>query len=209
MLDRQFEADEPNCKWVAYVNSIRTASGWLAVAAVLDLFSRRMVGWVMDSIFDTALVERALSIALAQRKPDVGLLHHSDRGCQYSSKAYQSFLKEHGMHVSKSRRGNCWDNTVRERFFGTLKRECVLREHFKTREKARTARFEYSTIGFANIRPQAISARFSLKWFIADFSVRCVCSTGTATEQEHIRQPYALEQIPRCIKSLRLEWGIA
>jgi len=86
---------------------------------VLDLFSRRVVGWARASTFDEQLVEQALSMALMQRKPGEGLLHHSDRGCQYTSEAYQSFLKTHGIQVSMSRKGNCWDNAVMERFFGT------------------------------------------------------------------------------------------
>jgi len=143
VLDRDFHADAPNCKWVADVTYVRTASGWLYVAAVLDLFSRRVVGWAMDAMFDAALVERALSMAVTQRKPGAGLLHHSDRGCQYTSEAYQRFLKEQNIQVSMSRKGNCWDNAVMERFFGTLKRECTSREHFKTHEEARTTIFEY------------------------------------------------------------------
>jgi transposase InsO family protein len=87
VLERQFEADEPNRKWVADVTSIATRSGWLYLAVVLDLFSRRVVGWAMDGIFDASLIERALSMALTQRKPGTGLLHHSDRGCQYTSEA--------------------------------------------------------------------------------------------------------------------------
>ncbi len=91
---------------------------YLAVA--LDLFSRRVVGWAMSGRQDEALVEQALAMALTHRKPDAGLLHHSDRGCQYTSQAYQTFLKDHGLRVSMSRKGNCWDNAVMERFFGTL-----------------------------------------------------------------------------------------
>lgn len=152
VLDRQFEVDEPNRKWVADVTYVRTASGWLYVAAVLDLFSRRVVGWAMDATFDTLLVERALSMALAQRKPGAGLLHHSDRGCQYTSEAYQAFLKGHGIDVSMSRKGNCWDNAVMERFFGTLKRECTSRERFQTHQQAHTAIFEYIEAFYNRVR---------------------------------------------------------
>jgi putative transposase len=152
VLNREFEAEQPNQKWVADVTYIRTDSGWLYLAVVLDLFSRRVVGWAMDSTFDEMLVERALSMALVQRKPGTGLLHHSDRGCQYTSDAYQTFLSEHGITVSMSRKGNCWDNAVVERFFGTLKRECTSREHFKTDEEARTALFEYLEVFYNRVR---------------------------------------------------------
>jgi putative transposase len=121
VLDRDFHADAPNQKWVADVTYVRTASGWLYVAAVLDLFSRRVVGWAMGAIFDESLVERALHMAVMQRKPGAGLLHHSDRGCQYTSEAYQHFLKEHEIQISMSRKGNCWDNAVMERV-----RRCAL-----------------------------------------------------------------------------------
>jgi transposase InsO family protein len=152
VLDRDFEAEMPNQKWVADVTYVRTASGWLYVAAVLDLFSRRVVGWAMDAIFDTSLVEQALGMALTQRKPGAGLLHHSDRGCQYTSEAYQRFLKEHGIQMSMSRKGNCWDNAVMERFFGTLKRECTSRERFKTHEEACTTIFEYIEAFYNRVR---------------------------------------------------------
>jgi transposase InsO family protein len=116
------------------------------------LFSRRVVGWAMAATFNEALVEQALGMALTQRKPGAGLLHHSDRGCQYTSEAYQTFLKEHGMQVSMSRKRNCWDNAVMGRFFGTLKRECTSREHFKTHEEARTAIFEYIEAFYNRVR---------------------------------------------------------
>lgn len=152
VLDRDFEAEEPNRKWVADVTYIATASGWLYLAVVLDLFSRRVVGWAMAATFDTALIEQALSMALTQRKPGAGLLHHSDRGCQYTSEAYQTFLKEHDIQVSMSRKGNCWDNAVMERFFGTLKRECTSRERFQTHEEARTTIFEYIEAFYNRVR---------------------------------------------------------
>jgi putative transposase len=142
----------PIVAWVADVTSIATTSGWLYLAVVLDLFSRRVVGWAMAATLDSELVEQALSMALTQRKPGPGLLHHSDRGCQYTSEAYQSFLKRQEIQVSMSRRGNCWDNAVIERFFGTLKRECTSREHFKTHEQARTTIFEYIEAFYNRVR---------------------------------------------------------
>ena len=139
--------------WVADVTSIGTASGWLSLAVVLDLFSGRVVGWAMGAPFDTAFIEQALSMALTQRKPGAGLLHHSDRGCQYTSLAYHASLQEHGLRVmSMSRKGNCWENAVMERFFGTLKRECTSRERFKTHEEARTCLFEYIVAFYNRVR---------------------------------------------------------
>lgn len=152
VLDRDFEAEAPNQKWAVDVTYIKTAAGWLYLAVVLDLFSRRIVGWAMDATFDETLVEQALSMALTQRKPDAGLLHHSDRGRQYTSEAYQTFLATHGITVSMSRKGNCWDNAVVERFFGTLKRECTSRENFKTHEEARTILFEYIEVFYNRVR---------------------------------------------------------
>ena len=152
VLDRAFEAEGPNQKWVADVTYIATGSGWMYLAAVLDLYSRRIVGWAMAANQDEALVEQALSMAMTHRKPEVGLLHHSDRGCQYTSHAYQAFLKDHGIRVSMSRKGNCWDNAVMERFFGTLKRECTSRACFATHEEARTALFEYIEVYYNRVR---------------------------------------------------------
>lgn len=152
VLNREFEADHPNQKWAGDVTYIKTEAGWLYLAVVLDLFSRRVVGWAMDAAFDEPLIEQALSMALIQRKPEAGLLHHSDRGCQYTSEAYQTFLSERGITVSMSRKGNCWDNAVVERFFGTLKRECTSREHFKTHAEARTAIFEYIETFYNRVR---------------------------------------------------------
>lgn len=152
VLDRQVTAERPNQKWVSDVTYIATSAGWLYLAVVLDLFSRRVVGWAMDATFDTALVEQALQMALTQRKPERGVLLHSDRGCQYTSQAYQTFLKDQGIEVSMSRKGNCWDNAVRERFFGTLKREGTSREHFQTHQEARTAIFEYIEAFYNRVR---------------------------------------------------------
>ena len=135
-------------------------------ASVLDLSSRRIVGWAMAASQDETLVEQALSMAITHRKPEEGLLHHSDRGCQYTSHAYQTFLKDHGIRVSMSRKGNCWDNAVMERFFGTLTREYTHAQHalLPMRRPARpslsTSRF--TTTGCASTLLWAISARFSL-----------------------------------------------
>lgn len=152
VLDRAFEAKRPNEKWVADVTSIATGAGWMYLAAVMDLYSRRIVGWAMGARQDETLVELALAMAVTHRQPPEGLLHYSDRGSQYTSQAYQAFLNDHGIRVSMSRKGNCWDNAVMERFFGTLKRECTARSHFATHEEARTALFEYIEVYYNRVR---------------------------------------------------------
>jgi putative transposase len=152
VLDRDFCAERPNQKWVVDVTYIATATGWMYLAAVLDLFSRRIVGWAMAATQDEKLVEQALSMALAHRKPEAGLLHHSDRGCQYTSDAYRALLNKHEIEVSMSRKGNCWDNAVMERFFGTLKRECTSRMRFMSQEQAHSAVFEYIEAFYNRVR---------------------------------------------------------
>lgn len=143
VLDRQFDASAPDQKWVADITYIPTDEGWLYLAAVLDLFSRRIVGWSMADHMETQLVDDALVMALARRHPPEGLLHHSDRGSQYASDAYTHRLTENGIKLSMSRKGNCWDNAVMESFWATLKTELVHHERFATREQARAAIFEY------------------------------------------------------------------
>ena len=120
-----------------------TQQGWLYLAVVIDLFSRRVIGWSMAEHLRTELVLRALSMALGQRAPGPDLTHHSDRGCQYASQAYREVLTAHGIRCSMSRKGDCWDNAVAESFFGTLKTELVHRTRWLTRLAARTAVFEY------------------------------------------------------------------
>lgn len=120
VLNREFTAAAPNTKWVTDITSIPTAQGWLYLAVMLDLYSRAGVGWSMSANCDEALAESALNMALARRRPNAGLLHHSDRGCQYTSQAYQTRLEQVGAVVSMSRKGICWDNAAMERV-----RRCV------------------------------------------------------------------------------------
>jgi len=145
-LDREFAADAPNQKWVADITYLRTRQGWIYLAAVMDLFSRRIVGWAVSECIDTALIERALKDALARRSPKDGLLHHSDRGCQYASGDYRELLRQHGIECSMSRRGNCWDNAPMERFFGSLKGECMNHRQLLCLEHARSEAFKYIEI---------------------------------------------------------------
>lgn len=144
VLDRQFVADEPDRAWVADITYIWTQQGWLYLAVILDLFSRRVVGWSMADHMRTELVMDALRAALGSRLPsEAGLLFHSDRGSQYASGDYQQALDANGITCSMSRRGNCWDNAVAESFFSTLKTELVHNVIFLTRDSARNAIAEW------------------------------------------------------------------
>lgn len=141
-LNQDFSATAPNQKWVSDFTYILTGEGWLYLAVVLDLFSRKVVGWAMRASMETELVEAALRMALCGRRPPAGLLHHSDQGSQYTSAAYRACLIEAAAQLSMSGVGNCYDNAVIESFFGTLKTECV-RGTFATHALARTTLFEY------------------------------------------------------------------
>lgn len=143
LLDRQFEAEAPNETWVADFTYIWTAEGWLYVSAVIDLFSRRVVGWSMKAEMTAQLVTDALVMAMWRRgKPDA-LLHHSDRGSQYTSEQFQRLLADTGISCSMSRAGNVWDNSVMESFFSSLKTERVCRKVYRTRDQARADMFDY------------------------------------------------------------------
>ena len=140
---REFAASLPNQKWVTDTKAVDTAEGWLYLAVILDLFSRLVVGWAMAATEDSHLVELALRMALATRRPVAGLLHHSDRGSECTSERYQIALRQAGIEVSMSRTGDCYDNAAMESFFATLTTECTDRVRFQTRQEARSAIFEY------------------------------------------------------------------
>ena len=143
-LDRDFTATRPNQRWVTDITYIWTAEGWCYLAAILDLYSRRVVGWSLDTTLSTKLALSALNMALGQRDArDRDLLHHSDRGCQYTCKTYRNKLASVGIEVSMSRTGNCWDNAVSESFFATLKTELVYRHKWAGRAELRAAVFDY------------------------------------------------------------------
>lgn len=142
LLKRDFHADRPNRKWVTDITYIDTAEGWLYLASVMDLFSRKVVGWAMSDKIDSDLATRALRMAWITRQPLRGLLHHSDQGRQFTGAAYQQMLAEMGCQVSMSRTGECYDNASMESFFATLKSECVTKQ-FPTRAEARRTIFEY------------------------------------------------------------------
>lgn len=146
-LNQDFSAVRPNQKWVSDFTYIETREGWLFLAVVLDLFSRRVVGWAMRSRMDTELVETALRMALLTRRPPAGLLHHSDQGSQYTSTTYLNCLNTALAELSMSGAGNCYDNAVVESFFSTLKTECVTHV-FATRAEARSTIFDYLEVWY-------------------------------------------------------------
>jgi len=142
-LDRDFSAPTPNTRWVADFTYLRTHEGWLFVAVVLDLYSRRIVGWSMKPRMTSDLVTDALIMAIWRRRPSTGLLHHSDQGSQYTSEDFQRALSEHGIECSMSRRGNVWDNAAIESFFSTMKTERTHRKIYRTRDEAKADVFDY------------------------------------------------------------------
>jgi putative transposase len=146
-LNQKFHVGTPNQVWTADITYLDTAEGWLYLATVLDLYSRRIVGWAMAEHMETRLVRDALQMALTQRHPAAGLLHHSDQGRQYASAEYQAVLTAHDVECSMSRRGNCYDNAVHESFFGTLKSECA-DGRFASRTAARQCVFEYIEVWY-------------------------------------------------------------
>jgi len=170
VLDRQFEAAAPNQKWVADFTYIPTGEGWLYLAVVLDLFSRRAVGWSMSPVMTAQFVLDALMMAVWRRGKPKELLHHSDQGSQYTSEEFQRLLADQGIACSMSRRGDCWDNAAMESFFSTLKLERAHRRRYRTRDEARADLFDYierfynprrkhSTLGY--ISPAEFERRFA------------------------------------------------
>ena len=159
VLERGFEADAPNKKWLADITYVPTDEGWLYVALVLDLYARKLVGWAMSDTMPQELTLAALWVALGWRDPDAGLVHHSDRGSQYAAKDYRKVLNARGIEVSMSRKGDCWDNAPMESVNGTVKVECVHGEHFKTRVEAQQAIVEY--IGYYNTERRHSTLNYS------------------------------------------------
>jgi putative transposase len=143
LIDQDFTAKAPNQLWASDITYIPTHQGWLYLAVVMDLYSRRIVGWSMSRRMNRHLVIDALSMAVGARQPEGALIHHSDRGSQYTSDDFREALEQQGIQCSMSGRGNCYDNAVVESFFGILKRERVNRVRYRTREEARADVFEY------------------------------------------------------------------
>lgn len=155
LLDRDFAATAPNQKWAADITYLPTGEGWLYLATVMDLYSRRIVGWAMSQNIDAGLVSEAMSMAVLQRRPAEGLLHHSDRGSQYASADYAELLGELGVVVSMSRKGDCWDNAAMESFFGSLKTEWTADKAYHTRAQARQDVFKYIEVFYNRKRRHA------------------------------------------------------
>jgi putative transposase len=148
VLDRQFTSSAPDQRWASDMTYIWTNEGWLYLAVVMDLFSRRIVGWSTAPTLAQPLVLQALSMALQSRRPAAGLLHHSDRGSQYASHDYQEQLRRFGIKCSMSRKGNCWDNAVVESFFATLKTELIRKRTYRLRADAKADIFEYIEVWY-------------------------------------------------------------
>jgi putative transposase len=152
LVDRNFTPSKKNETWTTDITYIPTDEGWLYLAAVEDLFSRKIVGWSMSERIDSRLVVDALEMAIGRELPGEDLVAHSDRGVQYASEHYQRLLRKHAVTCSMSRKGNCWDNAPMESFFATLKKELVHHEHYATRQEARQSLFEYIETFYNRVR---------------------------------------------------------
>jgi len=152
LLSRDFTADEPNLAWVGDITYIPTLDGWLYLAVLLDLFSRRVVGWSMSDRIDTELALSALQMACEQRRPAPGLIHHTDRDCRYASDDYQAELRDREMVPSMSGKGDCWDNAVAESFFATLEKELFGERKLKSRARTREEIANYIESYYNNVR---------------------------------------------------------
>jgi len=152
LVKREFEVAEPDQVYAADITYIWTQEGWLYLAVVIDLYSRKVVGWSMSSRMKAQLVCDALQMAVWRRQPKAGLIHHSDRGSQYASKAFRCLLKAHGIKGSMSRKGDCWDNAVVESFFGSLKQERVQWRNYQTRYEAQQDILEYISMFYNGSR---------------------------------------------------------
>jgi transposase InsO family protein len=170
VLDRGFNASLPNQKWAGDITYIPTLAGWVYLAVVIDLCSRKVVGWSMGDHLRTELAGEALALAIESRRPGAGLLHHSDRGVQYTSEDYQRLLSQNGIQPSMSGVGQCWDNAVAESFFATFKREEVNGQTYQSLSEARSSVFEWiecwynrerlhSSLGYKS--PEAFEAQFN------------------------------------------------
>lgn len=170
-LGREFTVEAPNTVWVSDITYIHTDEGFVYLAGVMDLFSRKIIGWSIDHSMTTDLVEKALNAAIRTRRPAVGvgggLLHHSDRGVQYTSERYRQQLLDHGIQASMSRTGNCYDNAVMESFWGKLKSEMVFHERFATIAQATAAVFEYIEVFYNRVRIHATLGYVSPEQFEA------------------------------------------
>ena len=172
LLDRDFTATAPDQKWATDITYVPTDEGFLYLAAIEDLFSRKIVGWAMDAHMETSMVLRALDMAMTNRQPQATLIHHSDRGSQYASHDYRQRLLDRGIAISMSRRGNCYDNACAESLWARLKVELVYRRRFRTREEARHAIFQYIEVFYNRLRRHSALGYLSPDAFEADYHLR-------------------------------------
>ena len=175
LLQQNFSASAPNQRWVADITYISTHQGWLYLAVVIDLYSRRVVGWSMSRWMSRRMVVDALKMAVDARQPEGSVVHHSDRGAQYTSDDFQDELAKHGIECSMSGTGNCYDNAVAESFFGLLKRERVNRTRYRTRDEARADVFDYIEVFYNRRRRHGYLGNISP----ADFEKRSAGSLET------------------------------
>ena len=152
LLKRRFDVEKPNTIWCSDITYLWTNEGWLYLAIVVDLHSRKAVGWAINKHMKVSLVKEALAMAYFRRRPGRGLIHHSDRGSQYAAREYQKQLNQYGMTCSMSRKGDCWDNAVAESFFHTLKTECTHEKRYITREEARIDVIDYIEMFYNSYR---------------------------------------------------------
>jgi len=171
IVERNFAPEAPNRLWSADLTYLWTDEGWLYLAVVIDLFNREVVGWAIKERMSADIVTDALTMAWFRRRPDPGLIHHSDRGSQYASGAFQALLTEYGMTCSMSRKGNCWDNAPTESFFNSLKNERVHGTKYRTREEAKADIFEYVEVFYNRSRRHSTLGLRSPMQFMQDWIV--------------------------------------
>jgi transposase InsO family protein len=194
LLDRDFMADRPNQKWAGDISYIWTREGWLYLAVILDLHSRRVIGWAVSNRMKRDLAIRALKMAIALRSPPFGCIFHSDRGSQYCSHDYQKVLREHGLQASMSGKGNCYDNAAVETFFKTIKAELIWRRSWETRRQAETAIFQYIN-GFYNPR-----RRHSALGGKKPLGLRTPSSLNEHLERhKYVTGPLSVKLVPRAV----------
>ena len=178
LVQRQFAVDQPNRVWAADMTAFWTGSGWVHLAIVMDLCSRRIVGWSMHGQMTERLVVDALEMAVISRQPTGPLVHHSDQGSQYQSRLFQGKLKDHGIQLSMSRRGNCWDNAVVESFFRTVKQELQNDARFKSREDARAQLFDYIEVFYNRQRKHSTLGYISPAQFESNLPIPVSTKAG-------------------------------
>jgi transposase InsO family protein len=173
LLQRDFKASKPNEKWVSDITYIRVKGGNVYLAVIMDLYSRKIIGWALDESMPTELIAEAFNMAVATRKVKPGLVLHSDRGVQYRSGEYQRLLLDKGVRSSMSRKGNCWDNAAMESFFGRMKVESIHKETFKNLDEVYSNVFEYIELFYNNVRRHSHNGYKSPKEYEQNYYEKC------------------------------------